>query len=167
MPTARRRISGPRPTRLLEAAVAPRGPSQTEDIPGAAPGVGKIGYEMLTAAQARRRDGIDVVIGIVEDAWPAGDRGPCSEAGLWRSPAAASTIKAARSTRRWISTRILRRHPRLVLVDELAPTPIAPGSRHPKRYLRRCRGIVGRRGIDVYIDAQYIQHVESLNDVVA
>src|ERR1700760_3964520 len=32
---------------------------------GAAPGVGKT-YEMLLSAQAKRRDGVDVVVGVVE-----------------------------------------------------------------------------------------------------
>src|ERR1051325_3238164 len=58
---------------------------------------------------------------------------------------------------------ILARRPQLALVDELAHTN-APGSRHPKRY-----GDVEEllaAGIDVYSTVN-IQHVESLNDVVA
>ena len=58
---------------------------------------------------------------------------------------------------------ILARRPTLVLVDELAHTN-APGSRHPKRYLD-VEEILSR-GIDVYTTLN-IQHVESLNDVVA
>ena len=58
---------------------------------------------------------------------------------------------------------ILARHPRLVLVDELAHTN-APGSRHPKRYLDVEELLAA--GIDVYTTLN-IQHVESLNDVVA
>ena len=53
--------------------------------------------------------------------------------------------------------------PRLVLVDELAHTN-APGSRHPKRYLDVEELLAA--GIDVYTTLN-IQHVESLNDVVA
>src|SRR5260370_10513250 len=58
---------------------------------------------------------------------------------------------------------VLARRPRLVLVDELAHTN-APGSRHPKRYLDVEELIAA--GIDVYTTLN-IQHVESLNDVVA
>jgi two-component system, OmpR family, sensor histidine kinase KdpD len=55
------------------------------------------------------------------------------------------------------------RHPQIVLVDELAHTN-APGSRHPKRYLDIEELL--HRGIDVYTTVN-IQHIESLNDVVA
>src|SRR4029079_7524196 len=55
------------------------------------------------------------------------------------------------------------RHPQLALVDELAHTN-APGSRHPKRYLDVEELL--NAGIDVYTTMN-IQHVESLNDVVA
>src|SRR5215469_12527734 len=58
---------------------------------------------------------------------------------------------------------ILRRRPQLVLVDELAHTN-APGSRHPKRYLDVEELIAA--GIDVFTTLN-IQHVESLNDIVA
>jgi two-component system sensor histidine kinase KdpD len=58
---------------------------------------------------------------------------------------------------------ILARNPRLVLVDELAHTN-APGSRHPKRYMDVEELLAA--GIDVYTTLN-IQHVESLNDVVA
>ena len=58
---------------------------------------------------------------------------------------------------------ILQRRPKLVLVDELAHTN-APGSRHPKRYLDVEELLAA--GIDVYSTLN-IQHVESLNDVVA
>ena len=58
---------------------------------------------------------------------------------------------------------ILARRPQIVLVDELAHTN-APGSRHPKRYLDVEELL--DRGIDVYTTVN-IQHIESLNDVVA
>src|SRR3978361_1723613 len=58
---------------------------------------------------------------------------------------------------------VLARRPKLVLVDELAHSN-APGSRHPKRYLDVEELIAA--GIDVYTTLN-IQHVESLNDVVA
>ena len=58
---------------------------------------------------------------------------------------------------------ILKRRPQLVLVDELAHTN-APGTRHPKRYLDVEELIAA--GIDVFATLN-IQHVESLNDVIA
>jgi len=58
---------------------------------------------------------------------------------------------------------IIARHPQIVLVDELAHTN-APGSRHPKRYLDVEELL--SRGINVYTTVN-IQHIESLNDVVA
>ena len=59
--------------------------------------------------------------------------------------------------------RCSRGKPQLALVDELAHTN-APGSRHPKRY-QDVEELLGA-GIDVYTTLN-IQHVESLNDVVA
>ena len=58
---------------------------------------------------------------------------------------------------------VLARRPQLALVDELAHTN-APGSRHPKRYLD-VEDLLAA-GIDVYTTLN-IQHLESLNDVVA
>jgi two-component system, OmpR family, sensor histidine kinase KdpD len=58
---------------------------------------------------------------------------------------------------------VLARRPKLVLVDELAHTN-APGSRHPKRYLDVVELL--EAGIDVYTTLN-IQHIESLNDIVA
>src|SRR5438034_3562084 len=58
---------------------------------------------------------------------------------------------------------MIARHPQIALVDELAHTN-APGSRHPKRYLDVEELL--NHGIDVYTTVN-IQHIESLNDVVA
>ena len=81
----------------------------------------------------------------------------------WRSSRAGASTTRAGGWRRWTWTRILKRQPKLVLVDELAHTN-APGSRHPKRYLDVEELLAA--GIDVYTTVN-IQHVESLNDVVA
>src|SRR4029077_2541725 len=58
---------------------------------------------------------------------------------------------------------LIARRPQIALVDELAHTN-APGARHPKRYLDVEELL--NQGIDVYTTLN-IQHVESLNDVVA
>lgn len=126
---------------------------------GAAPGVGKT-YAMLAAAQQRRREGVDLVVGVVETHGRAE-----TEALLERLP----TIPRCKVDYRGHALAemdldaILARRPRLVLVDELAHTN-APGSRHPKRYLDVQEILAA--GIDVYSTVN-IQHVESLNDVVA
>ena len=58
--------SRPSPEALLEAARREeRGRGRLKIFLGAAPGVGKT-YAMLEAAQAKRQDGVDVVVGVVE-----------------------------------------------------------------------------------------------------
>ncbi len=126
---------------------------------GAAPGVGKT-YEMLSAAQARRREGIDVVIGVVETHGRAETE--ALTAGLETLPRSSISYRGRTLTEMDLDA-ILARRPRLVLVDELAHTN-APGSRHPKRYMDVEELLSA--GIDVYTTLN-IQHVESLNDVVA
>jgi two-component system sensor histidine kinase KdpD len=126
---------------------------------GAAPGVGKT-YEMLASGHARKAEGIDVVIGIVE----THGRRETEDllVGLEIVPRRVVDYRG-RSLEEMDIDAILARQPRLVLVDELAHTN-APGSRHPKRYLDVLELLA--QGIDVYSTLN-IQHVESLNDVVA
>jgi two-component system sensor histidine kinase KdpD len=126
---------------------------------GAAPGVGKT-YEMLLAAQARRREGVDVVIGVVETHGRAETQALL--AGLPAVPRRVTAYRGTELTEMDLDA-ILARHPALVLVDELAHSN-APGSRHPKRYMDVQELLDA--GIDVYATLN-IQHVESLNDVVA
>ena len=115
---------------------------------------------MLLAAQAKQRDGVDVVIGIVE---PHGRRD--TEAlldGIEAVPRQQVEYKGHLLAEMDLDA-ILRRRPQLVLVDELAHTN-APGCRHPKRYLDVEELVAA--GIDVFATLN-IQHVESLNNVVA
>jgi two-component system sensor histidine kinase KdpD len=126
---------------------------------GAAPGVGKT-YEMLLTAQAKRREGLDLVVGVVET--HGRKETEALLAGLEVLPRREVSYKG-RSLAEMDLDAILARHPRLVLVDELAHSN-APGSRHPKRYLDVEELLAG--GVDVYTTLN-IQHVESLNDVVA
>ncbi|KAB2698159.1 sensor histidine kinase KdpD [Ochrobactrum sp. Kaboul] len=126
---------------------------------GAAPGVGKT-YEMLMSGRARKADGVDMVIGVVET---HGRRD--TEAlvdGLEVIPRARVAYHGHELEEMDIDA-VLARRPQLVLVDELAHSN-APGSRHPKRY-QDVEEILAQ-GIDVYTTLN-IQHVESLNDVVA
>lgn len=126
---------------------------------GAAPGVGKT-YEMLLAGRARRAEGVDVVIGVVET---HGRRETQALIEGYETVPRAQVAYRGQSVEEMDLDAVLARRPQLVLVDELAHTN-APGSRHPKRYLDVLELI--ERGIDVYTTLN-IQHVESLNDVVA
>ncbi len=148
----------PSPEALL-AAANQEGRGRLKIFLGAAPGVGKT-YEMLLTAQARRRERVDVVVGVVET---HGRRE--TEAlleGLEVIPRREVEYKGHRLTEMDLDL-ILKRRPQLVLIDELAHSN-APGSRHPKRYLDVEELIAA--GIDVYTTLN-IQHVDSLNDVIA
>lgn len=126
---------------------------------GAAPGVGKT-YEMLQNAHARLKAGTDVVVGIVETHGRAETEALLR--GLEVLPRKRISYRDQTLEEMDIDALIARR-PQLALVDELAHTN-APGSRHPKRYLDVEELL--SHGIDVYT-AVNIQHIESLNDVVA
>ena len=152
------RANRPSPEALLKEAEH-EGRGRLKVFLGAAPGVGKT-FEMLITAQAKKRDGIDVVVGVVET--------------HGRKETQALTEGLEVVPRHRVEYRghfleemdldaILQRRPKLVLVDELAHTN-APGSRHPKRYLDVEELLAA--GIDVYTTLN-IQHLESLNDVVA
>ena len=126
---------------------------------GAAPGVGKT-YEMLQEARARRKEGKDVVVGVVET--HGRQETEALLEGLEVLPRQRLDYKD-RSLEEMDLDAILARRPQLSLVDELAHTNVA-GSRHPKRYLDVEELL--NNGIDVYTTLN-IQHIESLNDVVA
>src|SRR5215471_13838473 len=129
----------PSPEALLEAARREESRAGSLRIfVGAAPGVGKT-YEMLQTARARKKDGYDIVVGVVETH------------GRKETEALLEGLE------------VVPRRPQIVLVDELAHTN-APGSRHPKRYLDAEELL--NCGINVYTTVN-IQHIESLNDVVA
>lgn len=125
---------------------------------GFAAGVGKT-YEMLQEGQRLKRQGVDVVIGIVET--------------HGRLETAAQVGELEQVPRRTIEYRgvileemdldaILARRPTVCLVDELAHTN-APGSQHAKRF-EDVEELV-RAGINV-ISTLNIQHLESLHDIV-
>ncbi len=148
----------PDPEALLRAA-AQEGRGRLKIFLGAAPGVGKT-FEMLSEGAGRRRDGIDVVVGVVET------HGRVETEALTRGHEIIPRLNVAyegRTLGEMDLDAVLARGPRLVLVDELAHTN-APGSRHPKRY-QDVEELLAA-GIDVYSTLN-IQHVESLNDIVA
>jgi two-component system, OmpR family, sensor histidine kinase KdpD len=150
----------PSPEALLEAARREeRRGGRLKIFVGAAPGVGKT-YEMLQQARAHKQDGYDIVVGVAETH------------GRKETQALLDGLEVVPRRRleyrgQWLEEMdldaIIARHPQIVLVDELAHTN-APGSRHPKRYLDVEELL--NHGIDVYTTVN-IQHIESLNDVVA
>ncbi|MET0365786.1 MAG: sensor histidine kinase KdpD [Sphingobium sp.] len=148
----------PNPEAFLRQA-AQEGRGRLKIFLGAAPGVGKT-FEMLEDARQRREASVDVVIGVVETHGRKDTEALL--AGHELMPRRAVTHHGHSIDEMDIDA-ILARRPQLVLVDELAHTN-APGSRHPKRYqdIEELRDA----GIDVYSTVN-IQHIESLNDVVA
>ena len=126
---------------------------------GAAPGVGK-SYEMLAEGHRRVSQGADCVIGFVE---PHGRRAIAAMAeGLEVVPSRRVAHRGGESSEMDLDA-VLARHPQVALVDELAHTNAA-GSRHPKRW-QDVEELL-EAGIDV-VSTLNVQHLESLNDVVA
>ncbi|WIW45229.1 sensor histidine kinase KdpD [Bradyrhizobium sp. 62B] len=148
----------PSPEALLEAARREES-GKLKIFVGAAPGVGKT-YEMLQSAHAKRKAGIDVVVGFVETHGRAETEALVR--GLEMVPRKRLEYRGQIVEEMDLDAVIARR-PQIALVDELAHTNAA-GSRHPKRYLDVEELL--SHGIDVYT-AVNIQHIESLNDVVA
>jgi two-component system sensor histidine kinase KdpD len=148
----------PSPDALLrEAAGENRG--RLKIFMGAAPGVGKT-YEMLTAAASLRAAGIDVVAALIETHGRRETEALLT--GLDVIPRRIVEHRGQTLTEMDLDA-VLLRHPQVALVDELAHTN-APGSRHAKRW-QDVEELLDA-GIDVYTTLN-VQHVESLNDVVA
>ncbi len=150
----------PDPDALLrQASPEARGRGRLKIFLGAAPGVGKT-YQMLTTAQARRREGEDVVVAVVETHGRAETEALLR--GLEIVPRRQVPYKQ-RVLQEMDLDAVLARRPQLALVDELAHSN-APGSRHAKRWMDVQELLDA--GISVFTTVN-IQHVESLNDVVA
>jgi two-component system sensor histidine kinase KdpD len=126
---------------------------------GAAPGVGKT-YEMLEESRACLKEGKDVVVGVVET--HGRKETEVLLEGMEVVPRRRLKYKGRQQDEMNLDA-LLTRHPQLALVDELAHTNVV-GSRHPKRYMDVEELLSD--GIDVYTTLN-IQHIESLNDVVA
>ena len=121
-------------------------------------GVGKT-FSMLNTAQQKSVEGVDVVIGYIENH----DRPDTQNLtyGLEKIPTK-EVIYKGHHFFEFDLDQALERHPQLILVDELAHTN-APTSRHKKRYSDIEELL--RAGIDVYTTVN-VQHIESLHDVV-
>jgi len=126
---------------------------------GAAPGVGKT-YTMLEEAHRRAERGTDVVIAFVET--HGRKHTQAMTADLDVLPRATVTYRGAEFTEMDLDA-VLARKPEIALVDELAHTNV-PGSRNAKRW-QDVEELLAA-GIDVLTTVN-VQHLESLNDVVA
>lgn len=125
---------------------------------GAAPGVGKT-YKMLTDAGQMKKEGTDVVIGFIET------HGRSETAEQIENLEQVPLLEIVYKDRPFYELNveaILRRAPKVVLVDELAHTNI-PGSKQSKRYQDVMELL--DEGIDV-LAAVNIQHLESVHDIV-
>src|ERR1035438_4248243 len=126
---------------------------------GAAAGVGKT-YAMLCEGQRRRGRGADVVVGFVE----CHGRQLTEQLidGLEVIPRQVVSYRGSRLEEMDLDA-VLRRHPRIALIDELAHTNVPGSGRHDKRW-QDVLEILGA-GIDV-ITTLNIQHLESIADEV-
>jgi len=125
---------------------------------GAAPGVGKT-YAMLSAARELKRQGVDVVVGLVET------HGRAETAALLEGrevlPRRGVRYRDRDFTEFDLDAALARR-PAVLLVDELAHRNL-PGGRHERRWQDIAELLDA--GIEVYT-ALNVQHLESLNDQV-
>lgn len=143
----------------LLASIEKEGYGKLTVFLGAAAGVGKT-YAMLEAAREGLAEGVDVVIGWVET------HGRSETEALLQGLPAVPPRRMEYRDKEFLEMdldALLERRPELALVDELAHTNI-PGSRHARRY-QDVQELLAA-GINVYTTVN-IQHLETLNDVVA
>ena len=126
---------------------------------GMAPGVGKT-CRMLEEGYLLKQQGIDIVIGLLET---HGRKETAQKAEGLESVSRKGIAHGGLTLTEMDTDAILARQPQLVLVDELAHTNV-PGSLREKRY--QDVEVILAAGIDVYSTVN-IQHLESLNDLVA
>lgn len=126
---------------------------------GMAPGVGKT-YKMLEEGHALKQEGIDVVIGLLET---HGRKETAEKAEGLEVISPKFWTRGDLMLPEMDTQAIINRYPQLVLVDELAHSNV-PGSARQKRY--EDVEVILAAGIDVY-STMNVQHLESLNDLVA
>lgn len=156
----------PNPDQLLErvqAEEAKQARGKLKIFFGAAAGVGKT-YAMLEAAQQRQAEGVDTIVGYVQTHQRA--ETDMLLDGLEQLPPLLVNYRGA-TLREFDLEAALHRHPTLILVDELAHTN-APAPAGQQRHTKRWQDVeeLLAAGIDVYTTVN-VQHLESLNDVVA
>ena len=125
---------------------------------GAAPGVGKT-FAMLSAARELKRQGVDVVVGLVETHGRVETQALIE--GLEVLPRRHVAYRGREFTEFDLDAALARK-PAVILVDELAHRNL-PGGRHERRWQDIAELLDA--GIEVYT-ALNVQHLESLNDQV-
>lgn len=151
-------MSNPTRADALLAGLPRAGRGRLKVFLGAAPGVGKT-FAMLQAAHAQLRQGVYMLVGIVETHGRAETEALLG--GLPQQPLLRSQYRGVQLEEMDLDG-LLKAAPALVLVDELAHSN-APGSRHAKRW-QDVQELLAA-GIDVYTTVN-VQHLESLNDKV-
>ena len=158
--------SRPDPDELLSRIAAEETQAQADSARGklkiffgACAGVGKT-YAMLQAAKQAMAEGVDVVIGLIETHGREDTKRLLE--GLPIIPHREVQYRGT-LIKEFDLDAALTRKPQLILLDELAHSN-APGSRHPKRW-QDVRELL-EAGISIYTTIN-VQHLESLNDVVA
>ena len=126
---------------------------------GMAPGVGKT-FRMLEEGHRLKSEGIDVVIGLLET---HGRKETAAKGEGLEIVPKKQMLRGERMLNEMDTEAVTERRPQLALIDELAHTNI-PGSLREKRY-QDVEEIL-KAGIDVFSTLN-IQHIESLNDLVA
>jgi two-component system sensor histidine kinase KdpD len=151
-------LNRPSPDALLKAAKR-EARGRLKIFLGAAPGVGKT-YAMLREGAGLLAEGRDVVVGLVETHGRAETEALVAP---FEVLPRRTITHGAHTLTEFDLDALLVRKPKVALIDELAHTN-APGCRHPKRWqdIEELRDA----GIDVRTTLN-IQHIESLNDVVA
>ena len=126
---------------------------------GAAPGVGKT-YQLLADAHLLKKQGVDIVIAVIDT---HGREETKEMIGNLECLAMRRVEYQGVTLEEMDLETVIQRHPEIAIVDELAHTNV-PGSKNYKRYQDVLQ--ILDAGISV-ITAVNIQHLESLNDVVA
>lgn len=151
----------PNPEALLHAIKLEEEKSKSGKLKiffGMSAGVGKT-YAMLEDAQQRKKEGVDIAIGIINT--HGRQETEALTKGLPVIPEKKINYKGTTFTELDLDA-VLQRRPEIILIDELAHTNI-PGSRHPKRWQDVIE--ILDAGIDVYSTLN-VQHIESRKDVV-
>ncbi|NJM73653.1 MAG: sensor histidine kinase KdpD [Scytonema sp. RU_4_4] len=143
----------------FSAGISPARRGKHKIYIGMAPGVGKT-YRMLEEAHALKHEGIDVVIGLLET---HGRKETAQKANGLEMIPRKQIPRGGLTLTEMDTNAIIARSPQLALIDELAHTNV-PGSLREKRY--QDVEVILAAGIDVY-STMNIQHLESLNDLVA
>ncbi|MCW6053121.1 sensor histidine kinase KdpD [Lyngbya sp. CCAP 1446/10] len=126
---------------------------------GMAPGVGKT-FRMLEEGHRLKAEGIDVAVGLLET---HGRKETAAKAEGLEIVPRKTMLRSEKKLAEMDAEAVIERRPQLALIDELAHTNI-PGSLREKRH-QDVEEILNA-GIDVFSTLN-IQHIESLNDLVA